>query len=831
MAYPVILRFEPYYPANLRKMQKHVNRDTEDLEHVDTERSKDNIWLHGGKEFGKVVDDLIEGFRDTNLANHKAALKALHRVGAAKACKETKPYRETTGGPLREAILSVKADYFWADEDDPDPYIGHRTTPEGTRVPVRFSRKKIAAFVKRGEQFFEEHFPGQAQHLRVDLDEEAPHFHALIMVVKKKTTKRRGEQTLIQPSSNPLIKSYEHAQDVVGAFFADLGLERGQQRAEERRKARKRGDVPPEQRKHISPQEYREQRAVELVKREDSVLEEAQRQTEIASKLMEREAELETKKKELDTKQNDLATEQKDLNEREDALTKDKEIFATEKIAVSAGLDALATQELVVKEDPKTNEATFFYGPSAPKEPDAKRSMWARIFPARDFVLSIGRQLRKLRGEAMQDRAAAKDTRQQADALRSEAEIKDTDASRKLVAASEREAQVKAREQAGQTALQEQRDQLVKDKDTFKQHEVAREAEFAEREAKVKAEEATSQKHLEAANRQSEAIKANADREAQTLLQKARSEQQAATRSRIEYGAMLSAVSGLVGQSICYEASNEDEPFHIADGHNDDAAPSLLANIRKAPAAAAKAAKGVLSSLQGLTLRDQKLQKDRDALERHKASIDFGMRMVDEGYVEYSPQNNKLIFGKAVPRDEQEMKAIIKEVQPALEVTKAYARRIWNSEPATIGRTLNEDPELFDVEVSHDIDKNADPDDALKYTIKVKMTDAASSQSPIMQALLRVAETMGDKIGAAVIPRARKTLRREFAFLQKYEGALLEAGVSIKDPDLRQRIAGSQVGLQTSLKSPLRDGAEEEELRNRRKSGPKAPRGGDGLER
>ena len=431
----------------------------------------------------------------------------------------------------------------------------------------------------------------------------------------------------------------------------------------------------------------------------------------------------------------------------------------------------------------------------------------------------------------MQDRAAAKDTRQQADALRSEAETKDTEASRKLGEASEREAQVKAREQAGQTTLQEQRDQLVKDQDTFKQHEVAREAEFAEREAKVKAEEATSQKHLEAANHQAEAIKASADREAQTLLQKAKSDQHAATRSRIEYGAMLSAVSGLVGQSICYEASNEAEPFQIAEGQNDDAAPSLLANIRKAPSAAAKAAKDVLSSLQSLTLRDQKLQKDRDALERHKASIDFGMRMVDEGYVEYSPQNKALIFGETGPTDQQERHGLETKIMPALELTKAYARRIWNSEPATIERTLNKDPELFDVEVSHDIDKNAEPDEALKYTIKVKMKDAASSQSPIMQALLRIAETMGDKIGAAVIPRARKTLRKEFELLQKYQTALLEAGVSIKDPDLRQQIAGSQVRLQASLKKPLRDGAEEEELRNRHKSGPKAPRGGDGSER
>ena len=396
MAYPVILRFEPYYPANLRKMQNHANREGKVLKHVDTERSKDNIWLHGGKEFVQVVHDQIEGFKKTNLANNKAALTAAHRVGAAKACKETKPYRETTGGPLREAILSVKADYFWADEDDPALYIGHRTTPEGTRVPVRFSRKKIAAFVKRGEQFFEEHFPGQVQHLRVDLDEEAPHFHALIMVVKKKTTKRRGEQTLIQPSSNPLIKSYEHAQDVVGAFFADLGLERGQQRAEERRKARMRGDVPPEKRKHMSPQEYREQRAVDLMKREDAVLEEAQRQTEIASKLMEREAELETKEKELEVKETNLKAEQTDLNEREDALTKDKEVLAGQLDVIVAGLDAVAKGDLDVSDDPDDASRWLFFDPAAPQDQVDWNAIWAPLLPAYDFVVGIGRQLRKL---------------------------------------------------------------------------------------------------------------------------------------------------------------------------------------------------------------------------------------------------------------------------------------------------------------------------------------------------------------------------------------------------------------------------------------------------
>ena len=267
------------------------------------------------------------------------------------------------------------------------------------------------------------------------------------------------------------------------------------------------------------------------MKREDAVLEDAQRQTEIASKLMEREAELETKEKDLANKQGDLLAQEtdlkakrEDLNAREDALKEDKEILAGQLDVIVAGLDAVAKGDLDVSDDPDDASRWLFFDPAAPQDQVDWNAIWAPLLPAYDFVMGIGRQLRKLRGEAMQDRAAAKDTRQQADALRSEAETKDTKASRKLEVASEREAQVEAREQASQTALQEQRDQLVKDKDTFKLHEVDREVEFAQREAKVKAEEATSQKHLEAANRQAEAIKANAEKRAKETIQKASDE-------------------------------------------------------------------------------------------------------------------------------------------------------------------------------------------------------------------------------------------------------------------------------------------------------------------
>ncbi len=51
---------------------------------------------------------------------------------------------------------------------------------------------------------------------------------------------------LLRPSANPLIASYEHAQDIAGTFFQDIGLERGECRAAARREAKDRDEVPPE---------------------------------------------------------------------------------------------------------------------------------------------------------------------------------------------------------------------------------------------------------------------------------------------------------------------------------------------------------------------------------------------------------------------------------------------------------------------------------------------------------------------------------------------------------------------------------------------------------
>ena len=276
MSHPAVLRFKEMMPGQLGKMKMHATREGGDLDHCDTDRKEDSRWYRefGQKDFAKAVRKEIKADSKINLARELEALDRLHRQKDRKKRKEEgwkDPFRSSAKGPLREAILTASAEYFKADDDDPDPYIAHRRTLGGERETLLLSREKIAAFERRGLAFFRKYFPGQVRHLRLDLDEEVPHFHALIVVKVVEESKRRGKQILIQPSANPLIASYEHAQDVAGEFFGDVGLVRGERRAAARREAKER-DLPlPERRDHVSPAEFRAERAERIRQREEDI--------------------------------------------------------------------------------------------------------------------------------------------------------------------------------------------------------------------------------------------------------------------------------------------------------------------------------------------------------------------------------------------------------------------------------------------------------------------------------------------------------------------------------------------------------------------------------
>ncbi|WP_319531122.1 hypothetical protein [uncultured Cohaesibacter sp.] len=274
--FPIVLRMEARMPVSLGAMLMHAERKGGDLEHCEVDRRDQTIWYDevGPHDFVKAVKDEIAKMSQSNLVNALEAMDKNRRFADhAKRKKEgvKPPYREAENGPLREVILTANAQYFYADPDDPDPYRAHRTTKDGDRETVYLSRNKIEAFNKRGLEFFAEHFPGQLRHLRLDMDEEVPHFHALIMVTKVTNSKRRGEQTNIVPSANPYIRNYEWAQNAAGEFFSTIGLVRGERRAEARRKAKELDNPAPEDREHVSPAEHRAERAEAIRQKEVDV--------------------------------------------------------------------------------------------------------------------------------------------------------------------------------------------------------------------------------------------------------------------------------------------------------------------------------------------------------------------------------------------------------------------------------------------------------------------------------------------------------------------------------------------------------------------------------
>ncbi len=123
---------------------------------------------------------------------------------------------------------------------------------------AEWDAEKVAAFKKTAMDFLRKHFPdGQLRDANAHHDEEAFHIHFVTAVWTEKVTVNRGRQKVLQASVNPLLKNYEHAQDLAGKAFAPLGIARGDRRAEARRVAKEAGEDIPKKRRHIPPSEWR----------------------------------------------------------------------------------------------------------------------------------------------------------------------------------------------------------------------------------------------------------------------------------------------------------------------------------------------------------------------------------------------------------------------------------------------------------------------------------------------------------------------------------------------------------------------------------------------
>lgn len=219
---PIVLRFAEMFPSALARYEMHAARRGGNLEHVDPKRSGKNRLLIGDADWRSTLEQEIA---DNAAENFVEEVEALARRKREKERKQVQfrgvvdPWKASNGGPLREVILTAHRDWF-SGRNDMDHF-------EDDPRPVRFEKAAV--------EWLRSRFGDMVVHARADHDEMTYHIHAIIAPWVEKTSTRRGRQRLLQPSAHPLLKSYEAAQDDVGAHFERIGLDRGQRTAAKRR--------------------------------------------------------------------------------------------------------------------------------------------------------------------------------------------------------------------------------------------------------------------------------------------------------------------------------------------------------------------------------------------------------------------------------------------------------------------------------------------------------------------------------------------------------------------------------------------------------------------
>lgn len=243
------------FPRDLKRREMHDKRTGGDLTHIRTDLSHLNSQPIGEPDWIERLHAEIAVAMEHNHAEEIAARERKGRLKEAEKLRErgpVEPWKFTRGGPLREGIITVNKRWFGG--------TGHES----------WDHERVDAFKQRATEFLMEHFPdGQLREVNIDEDEEALHFHFMVAVWVEKISQNRGTQWLLQPSANPLFANYEHAQDLAGEAFLDLGIHRGERRAAAARQALEAGLEMPEPRKHVPPSEWRrEQRRLALEDRD-----------------------------------------------------------------------------------------------------------------------------------------------------------------------------------------------------------------------------------------------------------------------------------------------------------------------------------------------------------------------------------------------------------------------------------------------------------------------------------------------------------------------------------------------------------------------------------
>ncbi|WP_435259838.1 hypothetical protein ACSBLW_08790 [Thioclava sp. FR2] len=307
------MRFRGLYPHQLKRFKMHGDRKGGDLSHIDVEKSGFNQILIGSQTWIEDLNAEIQAVSAINLKEVIAARKARQRPTEAAALKRrgpVDPWAKSKEGPLREGILTASSKWFG-----------------GSGIEA-WDPAKVSAFRDLAVAFLRDHFGETCVHARMDMDEEALHIHFVVAPWTEKHSKSSGCHRLLQPSSNPLFASYEHAQNLAGDHFAKLGLIRGEKHAENRRKAKAANLPLPKPVQHIPPTRWRLEQKAQLKRVHEAL---KAKQFEIATaqaKLQDDHDQLKAKRaklKEVWHAQQSIAAQ---VAEREARITADAELLA-----------------------------------------------------------------------------------------------------------------------------------------------------------------------------------------------------------------------------------------------------------------------------------------------------------------------------------------------------------------------------------------------------------------------------------------------------------------------------------------------------------------------
>jgi len=266
--FPIVLRFEGIGPEHLAGYEKHRKRIGGDIGHILEHPPAPNRLLIAGEDWAARALAEIAAMKAQNFAKELEALEKRNRkkdIQKRLAEGPRKPWRATRHGPMREVILTANKEWFNA---DPAAVFG-----EGVD-----ENQRVSDFERLSVAWLKKQFGGDVIHARADLDEDAYHIHAVIMprvlVEMTRTDKKTGEKKIIatrqmlQPSKFDIIKDYELAQDSVGEWFGQIGLDRGERRKDAFRQAVAEGETPPPKRMHTKTRDWRRKKDRELAKRE-----------------------------------------------------------------------------------------------------------------------------------------------------------------------------------------------------------------------------------------------------------------------------------------------------------------------------------------------------------------------------------------------------------------------------------------------------------------------------------------------------------------------------------------------------------------------------------